>query len=117
MQVKVSDSVALRGTSRARRLARRVVAGGLGLVALVCVAFGILVWRASEQVLHPPTVSYAALMSRYRTLDGVEVSFRSRTQVTIFGRFFPGRTHATIILSHGYGAQQEQMLPWALFLH
>lgn len=115
-RVKVSDNVALRGTSYARRLALRA-AGGLGLVILVCIPFGILVWRDSEQVLHPPAVSYAALMSRYRTLHGDDVSFRSGTGVTIFGRFFPGRTHATIILSHGYGAQQEQMLPWVNFLH
>ncbi len=110
---EIPNGIATRGTRRALRVA----AGVVGLVMLACVLLGVLGWRDSEQVLHPPTVSYAALVHRYSALHGDDVSFRSATGVTLVGRFFPGRTRATIILSHGFGAQQEQMLPWASFLH
>ena len=109
------------GRQRERRAGgttvRRAATGVITLAVLACALLALLAWRASEQVLHPPAASYAALVSRYSALRGVHVSFRSATGITIVGRFFPGRTRATIIISHGFGAQQEQMLPWVSFLH
>lgn len=103
-----------------RRKQGRVRAiGALGSAALLlaCGLVGILTWNASDRVLHPPRVSYAGLIRRYRTLASQAVTFHGAGGALISGRFFPGRTRATIILSHGYGATQEQMLPWASFLH
>ncbi len=42
---------------------------------------------------------------------------KARTPARIAAEFFPGERRATIILSHGYGDHQEQMLPYADFLH
>ncbi len=86
-------------------------------ILLACGLVAILTWNASDHVLHPPHVSYAGLLRRYRTLASQAVTFHGAGGALISGRFFPGRTRATIILSHGYGATQEQMLPWASFLH
>jgi uncharacterized protein len=33
------------------------------------------------------------------------------------GRFFPGSSGATVILSHGYAATQDQVLPWVYILN
>lgn len=88
-----------------------------GLCALACAALAILGWTASDAVLHPGRATFPAFVSRYRSLLHVDVTFRGATGTVLVGRFFPGRSHATIILSHGYAAAQEQMLPWAGFLH
>src|ERR1035441_2657106 len=46
------------------------------------------------------------------------LTFESRrTSTRIAGSFFPGHRPTTVILSHGYGDTQEQMLPHAQFLH
>jgi pimeloyl-ACP methyl ester carboxylesterase len=37
--------------------------------------------------------------------------------VTLIGRFFPGRSEATIVLSHGFGGDQDELLPVASSLH
>jgi alpha-beta hydrolase superfamily lysophospholipase len=37
--------------------------------------------------------------------------------VTLVGRIFPGRERATVVLSHGYGGDQDEMLPVASTLH
>ena len=96
---------------------RILVLAGVGLVAFAAGILGTLGWIASGQVLHPPAVSYAGLLSRYRSLKPQHLTFHGATGTTLSGNFFPGSTHATIILSHGYGASQAQMLPWASFLH
>jgi pimeloyl-ACP methyl ester carboxylesterase len=101
----------------ARRTVVFVALFGTGFVALACVAFAILGWVASDRVLHPPAASSAGLINPYRTLSSEIVTFHGATGTVLSGRFFPGRVQATIVLSHGYGADQEQMLPWASFLH
>ncbi len=50
-------------------------------------------------------------------LSAEEVKVKSRTGVVLAGRFFRGRTKATIVLSHGYGGNQDEMLPTASALH
>ncbi|MGH2345987.1 MAG: alpha/beta hydrolase [Chloroflexota bacterium] len=90
---------------------------GGGCVVLVCGVLAILGWVASDRVLHPSAMSSAGLISPYRSLSSESVTFHGATGTILSGRFFPGRLHAAIVLSHGYGATQEQMLPRASFLH
>lgn len=119
-QANIPRDVLSRSTSGHPRSLRRIVAiivtCGVALIVLCCAILGLLVWRASEQALHPLVTSYPGL-SHYPALKAQGVTFRGATGTTISGRFFPGRSRATIILSHGYGADQDQMLPWASFLH
>jgi pimeloyl-ACP methyl ester carboxylesterase len=49
-------------------------------------------------------------------LDFREVTFNSRDGLTLFGRFLPGKNHATIILLHGLGDTNSNMLIHAEFL-
>jgi len=49
-------------------------------------------------------------------LDFREVTFNSRDGLMLFGRFHPGRNHATIILLHGLGSINSNMLIYAEFL-
>ena len=41
----------------------------------------------------------------------------SSTGARLAGRFFPGSKRATIVLTHGYGGTQDEMLPVAAALH
>lgn len=45
-----------------------------------------------------------------------EVTFKSRDGLTLFGRFMPGRNHATILLLHPLGSSNNNMLIYAEFL-
>lgn len=49
-------------------------------------------------------------------LEFREVTFRSRDGLTLFGRFLPGRNGATIILTHGLGRANNDMLLYAELL-
>jgi len=49
-------------------------------------------------------------------LDFREVTFKSRDGLTLFGRFHPGRNQATILLLHGLGGTNSNMLIYAEFL-
>ncbi len=49
-------------------------------------------------------------------LDFREVTFKSRDGLTLFGRFHPGRNEATILLLHGLGGTNSNMLIYAEFL-
>jgi len=49
-------------------------------------------------------------------LEFREVTFRSRDGLTLFGRFLPGRNKATILLLHGLGQANHDMLLYAEFL-
>ena len=77
----------------------------------------IVGWTASESAIHPGKVDDVALDARFRSLKSNRVTFSGADGATLVGRFFPGRSGATIILSHGYGSDKEQMLPWVNFLH
>ena len=45
-----------------------------------------------------------------------ELTFKSRDGLTLFGRFVPGRNHATILLIHPLGSSNDNMLIYAEFL-
>jgi pimeloyl-ACP methyl ester carboxylesterase len=45
-----------------------------------------------------------------------ELTFKSREGLTLFGRFKPGRNHATILLVHPLGGSNNDMLIYAEFL-
>lgn len=87
------------------------------LVVLVLGAIFALGWDASGNAIHPGAGAYAWTISDYPTLVAEEVSVESRTGATLSGRFFEGRTRAAVILVHGYGGNQDEMLPAADELH
>jgi len=105
------------GRSRRRHWGRwLVVIAAIVLVVAVAIV-GAVGWVASERAIHPAPNTYPWSLADYPNLKAEPVTFRSSTGVTIAGRFIPGASKATIILSHGYGDNQNQMLPWADFLN
>ena len=113
----------LAGVSRAgthARIVRRViVALCLLLVIAVVGVLGGVGWIGSERAIHPRQPTYAWRLAGYPALGAAvqRVTFRGSTGVRLDGRFFPGRSRATIILSEGYGDTEDEMLPWANLLH
>ena len=103
---------------RRGRLLRRIA---LGLLTLLLVAgvviLGVVGWIGSERAIHKPPKVYNWQLADYPNLRAEAVTVQSRTGIALAGRFFPGRSRTTIILSHGYGDDQNQMLPWADFLN
>lgn len=87
------------------------------ILPLLVVVLGVVGWYASGRAIHPRQNTYDWTLSDYPALKPTSVRFKTRDGVTIAGRFFPGSSNATIILSHGYGDSQDEMLPWADFLH
>jgi uncharacterized protein len=94
-----------------------VIAIPILVVALVLGVLFALGWDASGNAIHPGSGSYAWTRADYRKLVAEEVVVESRTGATLSGRFFKGRTPATIILVHGYSGNQDEMLPLADELH
>ena len=86
------------------------------LLPVVAVLVGVG-WYASGRAIHPKQNAYDWTLSDYPALVPTSVRFKTRDGVTLAGRFFPGKSRSTIILSHGYGDSQDQMLLWADFLH
>jgi hypothetical protein len=54
---------------------------------------------------------YEKCLADFPNLHPYQVSFESRTHTRIASWFFPGTRRATVLLSHGYGDNQIQMLP------
>jgi fermentation-respiration switch protein FrsA (DUF1100 family) len=101
-----------------KRLLRRIAAGLILAVLIVAVvALGVVGWIGSERAIHRPQNTYSWSLADYPNLRAEVVTVESRTGIDLAGRFFPGRSRTTIILSHGYGDNQNQMLPWADFLN
>src|SRR5919202_383780 len=98
---------------------RVIVALCLFVVIAVVVVLGGVGWIGLERAIPPKQPTYAWSLAGYPALKAVmqQVTFRSSTGIRMAGRFFPGRSHATIILSEGYGDTQDEMLPWANLLH
>lgn len=92
--------------------------GGGVLLALCAILLG-LAWRASNTLMYGPPAHYAWSLADYPALARVSepLTVHSRTGVSLVGRFFPGRSEATIVLSHGYYGDQDEMLPVANMLH
>jgi pimeloyl-ACP methyl ester carboxylesterase len=91
-------------------------------VVVIGVAVAIIfaqAWRASSHIMFPSAPHYAWNLADYPALASVvePLTVRSSTGVTLVGRFFPGRSGATIVLSHGYGGDEDEMLPVANTLH
>lgn len=74
-------------------------------------------WNASGRLLHPSQSASPPSLSQYPVLRPQRVVFHGQQGAIIRGRFFPGRTGATIVLSPGYAQTQDYMLPWVDFLH
>jgi fermentation-respiration switch protein FrsA (DUF1100 family) len=87
------------------------------IVLIVAVILGGVGWYASGKAIHPGQNSYDWSLSDYPNLKPQSVTFPTRDGVTLAGRFFPGTSKTTIVLSHGYGDDQDQMIPWADFLN
>jgi len=97
---------------------RRVAVVVLSLVPVAAVvAVGVVGWIGSERASHMPPKVYRWQLTDYPNLRPEAVTVQSRAGITLAGRFFPGQSRTTIILSHGYGDDQNQMLPWADFLN
>jgi uncharacterized protein len=103
--------------SRASRLGRILAALCALVLALAVAVLGAVGWIGSERAIHPSAATYTWRLADYPNLRPQNVTIISRTGIKIAARFFPGRSHATIVLSHGYGGNQNQMLPWANFLN
>jgi dipeptidyl aminopeptidase/acylaminoacyl peptidase len=89
----------------------------LVLILLVLGAFVGLGWKASGQALHPGQGAYSWKQSDFPELAADEVVVDSSAGAKLSGRLFPGRSQATIVLLHGYGGNQDEMLPVADTLH
>jgi fermentation-respiration switch protein FrsA (DUF1100 family) len=100
--------------SASKRFAVRIAAVVIVLSITVLLGVG---WIGSERAIHPRVAHYPKSLADFPDLRPQEVSFESRTHTRIAAEFFPGERHTTIVLSHGYGDNQAQMLPYAEFLH
>ena len=96
------------------RIVKRIILGIVILGAAVLAGVG---WIGSERALHPQSHGYKWSLADYPSLQGERISFRSTDGTMLAGMFFRGATARTIVLSHGYGDNQVQMLPYADFLH
>ena len=97
-----------------RKLALRVL---LPLCVLGVLMLGVIGWIGSERALHPQYYTYKWNLATYPDLHAESVKIHSRTGVNLTGRFFHSGGNATVLLASGYGDTQDQMLPFAEFLH
>jgi len=96
------------------RYVRRSAAALLVIGVALLLGIG---WVGSERAIHPKARTYRRQLADFPALHPEPVSFRSRTGATISGELFHGRSTKTIVLSHGYGDNEVQMLPYAAFLN
>ena len=87
------------------------------LLLLVLAGLLALGWRASSRALHPGAPAYAWSLADYPELKAEDVRVETSTGATLAGRLFRGRERAAIVLTHGYGGSQDEMLPVADALH
>lgn len=101
-----------------RRSWLRISLYSLGcLILLAAVIIGGVGWYGADQAIRPKIQTYAWTLSDYPNLHAEPVRVESQTGISLAGRFFPGSSKTTIILSHGYGGNQNQMIPYADFLN
>lgn len=86
----------------------------VGVAASVALA---VVWRASGHAMRPARCASRWTLDDYPDIQAVEVVLEARDGVSLAGRFIRGRSSATIVLVHGYGGSQDEMLPVAAALH
>ena len=94
-----------------------VALAAIVLILVVTAAVVGLAWRASGHAIHPGPAAFAWSLADYPDLKAEDVEVKSSTGVTLAGRFFPGRSPATVVLTHGYGGSQDELLPTADALH
>lgn len=102
-----------------RRLILRLAAVVAAAVVIVCGALIVMAWRAAGREMALPPAHFGWNLQSYPALARIAepLTIHSRTGVTLLGRVFPGRSGATIVMSHGYGGNQDEMLPAASMLH
>ena len=95
------------------------IAASLSLALLVVLGAGLLGagWIGSERAIHPAIAHYKQSLADFPSLHPQEFELESRTHTRIAACLFPGVRPATIVLSHGYGDHQAEMLPYADFLN
>jgi dipeptidyl aminopeptidase/acylaminoacyl peptidase len=91
-----------------------------GLI-LLCVSalvvLGGIGWVGSERALRPKYYQYNWALASFPNLHPEQIRVQSTTGVELLGRFFAGTGRSLVILANGYGDTQDQMLPFADFLH
>lgn len=117
MPGKVETDVAVAARWPGRTWLRRGAYVILLLLPVVLLVLGGVGWYASSRAIHPAQNAYSWSLKDYPNLKAQPVQFTTRDGVSLAGRFFPGSSRTTIILSHGYGDDQDQMIPWADFLN
>lgn len=93
-----------------------ITSAAAGLI-LAVLALGIIGWVGSERALHPAYPRYGWSLANYPDLHPQEIRVRTADSIVLNGRFFPGDRRSLVVLASGYGDTQEQMLPFAEFLH
>jgi uncharacterized protein len=88
-----------------------------GMAVLALLALGSVGWIASDRAIHPAQDTYRWNLSDYPSLHPLNARIKGRTGAVLAVSFFPGARRSAIVLSHGYGDNRQQMLPWADFLH
>lgn len=96
-----------------RKIALRSAVAVVAVFAIV----GAIGWIGSERALHPAYYHYKHSLADYPDLHAEEIAIKSASGVVLRGRFFEGSNRDLIILVSGYGDTQQQMLPYAEFLH
>jgi|SRR5579884_137474 len=88
------------------------------LIFAGAVAAGLfaVLWRASGQALYPPRIPAPLSLEAYPSLRAEDVVLAGRDGTSLAGRFFRGRSRTTVVLVHGYSANQDEMLPVAAML-
>lgn len=97
---------------------RKVLVRAVAPIAALSIAIlGGVGWVGSERALHPHYYHYNWTVESFPDLHPEAITVHTTTGVALKGRFFPGARRALIILASGYGDTQDQMLPYAEFLH
>jgi dipeptidyl aminopeptidase/acylaminoacyl peptidase len=106
-------------SARKPRWRLRILVTGLAAAVAVCAVLIGLAWRTSNTLMTAPPAHYAWSLANYPALAKVAEPFtvHSSTGATLVGRFIRGRSTATIVLSHGYWGDEDEMLPVANTLH
>lgn len=101
---------------RPRALGRALRLTALASSLLAVAVVGGVSWVGSERAIHRAPRTFDWRLADYPALRPEQVAVTGHGGITLAGTFFPGTSTATIILSHGYGTNQLEMLPWADFL-
>ncbi|HET7038003.1 MAG TPA: alpha/beta fold hydrolase [Thermomicrobiaceae bacterium] len=87
------------------------------VVVVVAVAVAGLILRASRQAVRPAAAAHPWRLGDFPALQPERVTFTGARETSLAGRFIPGHSPATVVLLHGYGGNQDEVLPIAAALH